>query len=373
MTRELTWIGLLATGLILVVLGVAMLREPDRQADAIRDLRVEAVTAGMDLYAENCALCHGAAGEGLGATPLLNSEGVQSMAYEDLFKVIERGRYNTVMAAYGANEGGIFTNAQIDTLIAVIQYGNWSAVAARVDELGLTPPEPVLVELTDETLASVRALPDGDALAGGLTLFAAECAACHGANAEGTALAPALDSDELRARLTDADVSRIIEQGVPGTLMAGWSRALSNEDIANLTLLVRRWPELAAAGIEIPVIEAEPVDMSPEAIAQGEWLYGLLCAQCHGSTGFGTAMAPALNNQTFLNETPDAAIQQIVSLGVPGTNMPAWGGRLSDADIAALTAYLRSLEPTAPAIVQPSAGVAQPQAGAGGGPPWRQN
>jgi len=32
--------------------------------------------------------------------------------------------------------------------------------------------------------------------------------------------------------------------------------------------------------------------------------------------------------------------------------MPAWGGRLSEADIAAMTAYLRSLEPAAPAIVQ---------------------
>lgn len=42
-------------------------------------------------------------------------------------------------------------------------------------------------------------------------------------------------------------------------------------------------------------------------------------------------------------------------------------------DIAALTAYLRSLEPTAPAIVQPSTGVAQPGAGAGGGPPWRRD
>ncbi len=42
-------------------------------------------------------------------------------------------------------------------------------------------------------------------------------------------------------------------------------------------------------------------------------------------------------------------------------------------DIAALTAYLRSLEPTAPAIVQPSTGVAQPGAGTGGGPPWRRD
>jgi mono/diheme cytochrome c family protein len=101
------------------------------------------------------------------------------------------------------------------------------------------------------------------------------------------------------------------------------------------------------------VIEAPPVDMSPEAVALGARLFSLACAQCHGAQGYGTPLGPALNNQTFLADTPDAAIQQIIAGGVPGTVMPAWGGRLSEADIAALTAYLRSLEPTAPAIAQP--------------------
>ncbi|MEI2776462.1 MAG: c-type cytochrome [Tetrasphaera sp.] len=64
-------------------------------------------------------------------------------------------------------------------------------------------------------------------------------------------------------------------------------------------------------------------------------------------------MAPALNNQTFLSQTEDAAIQQIIAGGVPGTTMPAWGGYLSEADIAAITAFLRSLEENAPAMAAP--------------------
>ncbi len=371
MTRELAWMGFLATMLIVVVMGVAVLREPARQQDAAFDLRVEAVLAGTDLYAENCAVCHGAAGEGLGAVPPLNNIGVREMAYDDIFHTVERGRYNTVMAAYSVNEGGIFTNAEIDSLAAVIKYANWDTVEARVAALGLTPPEPVVVELSDDTLQMVRSLPDGDALASGLQDFALECSACHGANGEGTTLAPALNSDELRARLTDADITRTIEQGVPGTLMASWSRALSGEEIATLAMLIRRWPELDAAGIAVPVIEAAPVDMSPEAVAQGQWLFDIMCVQCHGVDGFGTPLAPALNNQTFLSQTPDAAIQQIISLGVSGTAMPAWGGRLSEADVAALTAYLRSLEPTAPAIAQ--TGTTTAQTGVGGGPPWLRN
>ena len=347
MTREMAWMGFLATVLIVIVMGINVLREPEKQEEAAQEQRIEAVRTGIDLYAENCAICHGAAGEGLGATPPLAGSALEA---ETLAKTIERGRYNTVMAAYGVDEGGILTSAEIDNLVTMIQAVNWGAVAARVDELGLTPPEMVVVELSEETLASVRDLPDGEILAEGLTTYATECAACHGANGEGTTLAPALNSSDLRASMTDEEIIRLVNNGVPGTLMAGWSSALSNEEIVAVTGLIRRWEELDSAGVELPVIEVEPIDMSPETLAHGEWLFNLTCTQCHGADGYGTAMAPALNSQQFLTDTPDAAIQQIIALGVSGTRMPAWGGRLTEYDIAALTAYLRSWEPTAPAI-----------------------
>ena len=371
MTRELTLIGVLATLLIVTVLGLAVWREPARQADAEIALRVAAVTEGMDLFAENCAVCHGAQGEGLGTTPALNSEAVRSMDYETLFKTIARGRYGTKMAAYSMDEGGILTNAQIDALVTLIQYANWDAVAARVDALGLTPPEAVAVELSEETLASVRDLPDGDVLAAGLEVYATECAACHGANAEGTSTAPALDTPDVRALGTD-ELTRIVQNGVAGTLMAGWDGVLTPEQIAGVVQLVERWDELQASGVELPQIEVAPIDMSPEAIARGQQLFSIACSQCHGADGYGTRMAPALNSQQFLSQTSDAAIQQIIAQGVPGTVMPAWGGRLSEADIAAIVAYLRSLEPTAPEIVtQPQTAVGGTGRGGGqGGPPW---
>jgi cbb3-type cytochrome c oxidase subunit III len=184
----------------------------------------------------------------------------------------------------------------------------------------------------------------------GIALYAEYCATCHGANGEGSALAPALNVDALRERLSDTDITRIISQGVSGTLMAAWNRALLPEQITDLTGLIRSWDMLEVAGITLPVIESDPVDMSPEAIATGQRLYGLVCAQCHGTNGFGIPLAPALNSQGFLSQTPDEALQQIIARGVPGTAMPSWGGYLTEADIAAITAYLRSLEPTAPAV-----------------------
>lgn len=372
MTRSMAWIGFLATLLIIGTLALVATREPDRQAEALIRLRETAVVEGTDLYAENCAVCHGAAGEGLGANPALNNEGISSMEYEAIFRTIERGRYNTAMAAYGVQEGGIFMDAEIDSLVAVLQYADWAVVSDRVAELGLTPPEIEIVEVSEEMLVTVNALPEGDVLAAGLTLYVENCAACHAGNGEGSALAPALNTEEMRARLSDADMLRIIEQGVPGTLMAAWGPALSTEEADALVGLLRRWDELDSAGVSMPVVEAPPIDMSPEAVAAGEHLYGVLCAQCHGIAGYGTPLAPALNSQSFLSSTPDAAVQQIIALGVTGTSMPAWGGRLTEADIAALTAYLRSWEPTAPAIAEPAAPGTGAGAARGGGPPWRQ-
>ena len=353
MTPKLTLFGFLGTLLIVAALGMAIVREPARQVQAAEEIRVDAVAEGLDLYATNCVACHGAAGEGMAAYPALDNKGVRLMDAEDIFRTIERGRYNTAMAAYGAEEGGIFTDMQVRSLVALIQDAPWDAVAARVNELGLTPPPVAAVAIDDALIADIQTLPGGDMLASGLQVYATNCVACHDANGEGTTLAPALNTDDLRSRLTDADITRIVAQGVSGTLMAGWERALEPASIDAVTALLRRWPELDAAGVTLPVVEAAPIDMHPEAIASGAKLYNILCTQCHGVEAYGTQLAPALNDQTFLSQTPDAAIQQIIAGGVSGTSMPAWGGYLTEADIAAITAYLRNMEATAAPLSAP--------------------
>lgn len=350
MTRNMAWIGFLSTVLILAVLGITTLREPVRQERSAARLEEEAITRGIDLYAENCVMCHGAGGEGLASMPSLDNDGVRGTDYETLFKTIERGRYNTIMAAYGVKEGGVFYDAQIESLVTLIFAGDWNVTALRVEELGLTPPEIVVVEVSEEMLAQVQQLANGEVLASGLLIYAENCAACHGANGEGTALAPVFDPVDLAIRYNADGLTRIIAQGVPGTLMASWNAALTGGEIADVVAFIQRWDEVRAAGIEMPVIEVEPLDMSPETIAAGQRLFTILCTSCHGTNGYGTPMAPALNNQLFLNETPDAAIKQIIALGVTQTVMPAWGGRLTETDINAITALLRSWEPTAPVI-----------------------
>jgi len=344
--------GILATLMIVVVLPIYAFTESDQQEQLLEDYHTTAVVSATDLYAENCAVCHGAWGEGIAGNPPLNSDAVRMMSENDLFKVISRGRDNTLMAPWAVDEGGVFSNSQVNDLVSLVQSVNWDYVEARVMELGLIPPQVVEMEISDEMLATLAELPDGAALSSGLQIYAENCAACHGTNGAGSVIAPALDSDELRTTPRE-DLEQVVSTGVPGTLMAGWRNMLTSEQMSSVIDLIYRWPEMVQTGIEFPESKVMQISSSPEMIADGQQLFNIACKSCHGVDAYGSPMAPALNNQLFLSETPDAAIYQIIAGGIPNTLMPAWGSRLTDYDLQSLVAYLRSFEPTAPVIVPP--------------------
>jgi len=88
-------------------------------------------------------------------------------------------------------------------------------------------------------------------------------------------------------------------------------------------------------------------------IVAGRQLYALNCTSCHGERGQGVD-APALNSQEFLQSVSDAQMHGIIAGGIPGSAMPAWldeyGGPLTDQQIAAVVAYVRSWQDTAPSV-----------------------
>lgn len=85
--------------------------------------------------------------------------------------------------------------------------------------------------------------------------------------------------------------------------------------------------------------------------ALGRELFETNCASCHGK-GANGGSAPTFNAKEFLKSTSDGQIQDIVSGGIPGTDMSAWGlqygGQLTDEQVQQLTVYIRSLEENAP-------------------------
>jgi len=82
-------------------------------------------------------------------------------------------------------------------------------------------------------------------------------------------------------------------------------------------------------------------------INEGSRLFDQSCSSCHGKAGEG-GDSPALNAKQFLQSANNKQIASIVSVGVPGSEMPAWSqdyaGPLTSEQIRSVVAYLRSLE-----------------------------
>jgi mono/diheme cytochrome c family protein len=355
--------GLLATQLIVFGLGFYMLNEPTRITTAQTQILHVQLDDAMTLYAQNCSVCHGLSGEGIGATPALNNPALQTMAYDDLTKTIARGRFNTAMPAWSKEDGGALSDYQISELVSLIQSGDWNETRDRVVNLGLAPLVPFTTEADPALLAEVANLPDGATLQTAVTLFAANCVACHGADGLGSGIAPALNDPLVREKTAD-ELTRTVTLGSAGTLMAGWSNVLSAEEISALVTLVQRWDEVPAGILPAPNV---PIATTEESIALGGQLFSQNCSRCHGPEGQGTQRAPALNVKAFLTDTSDVAIQQIITNGVPGTAMPVWGDRMSETDIQAIVGFIRQWEANAPEVATPTRG------GGGGGPPWMRN
>jgi len=105
-------------------------------------------------------------------------------------------------------------------------------------------------------------------------------------------------------------------------------------------------------------LSVEPTNRSDARATQqaslvdsGAILFDQSCASCHGKDALG-GDSPALNAKQFLASVDNSQIELIVSVGIPGTEMPAWSqdfaGALTSEQIKSIATYLRSLEPTAP-------------------------
>ena len=95
-----------------------------------------------------------------------------------------------------------------------------------------------------------------------------------------------------------------------------------------------------------------PEGVTQEMVAAGQEVYGGagFCFTCHGATGDGTPLAPALNDGEWLNiDGSLAEIERIVHEGVPQpvqhpAPMPPMGGaQLSEDQMAAVAAYVYTL------------------------------
>lgn len=92
--------------------------------------------------------------------------------------------------------------------------------------------------------------------------------------------------------------------------------------------------------------EVENPHQTPEDVAVGAKIFRSHCAVCHGLGGVGDR-GPNLTTGQFRHATSDGALHEVISRGIPGTEMP--GVYFNGAEVWQLVAYVRSLSQSASA------------------------
>jgi mono/diheme cytochrome c family protein len=104
------------------------------------ELRRQYVSEASDVYIDNCAVCHGSDGQGIGVMPPLNTLGQANADPGMLYDTIARAAHGTAMASWHLDEGGVLDEYQIEGLVTLLRYGDWEQVRAVADTKGFIPP-----------------------------------------------------------------------------------------------------------------------------------------------------------------------------------------------------------------------------------------
>ncbi|MDE2292786.1 MAG: c-type cytochrome, partial [Elusimicrobia bacterium] len=261
---------------------------------------------GRELFATNCASCHGADGlKPNPGIPMLHDPAVLAYAPDSYYRdIIERGRPGTQMPAWK----GVLTPTQISSLISY--FRGWSR------------PTPM------PTAAEMAA---GDAAAG-RRVFEGRCAACHGREGQG-GVGNSLNSPSFQAIASDNFLRDTIVRGREHTAMPA-SFGLSAKDVADVVAFIRTWRKPAPAWGEVKSL------MASASAARGAAAFAAHCAGCHGAQGKG-GIGSRLNDDTFLTRLDDHSFYRIITEGRPGTAMPKWSF-LPARDVSDIIALLRS-------------------------------
>lgn len=97
--------------------------------------------------------------------------------------------------------------------------------------------------------------------------------------------------------------------------------------------------ELGAAGTRSDA-------QNPQSRQAAALVFSQKCASCHGSDGQGmrSVGTPNFHDAAFQKKTTDAAISAAIHNGKVNI-MPAWSGKLTEAEMSSLTGYVRSFSP----------------------------
>jgi cytochrome c oxidase cbb3-type subunit III len=180
------------------------------------------------------------------------------------------------------------------------------------------------------------------------TLYAQNCAGCHGAEGKGGA-AIALANPVYLAIVDETSMRKVIANGVRGTSMPAFAQSaggmLTGQQVDVIAKgVLSRWARKGILDGSNPPSYAAKTKGNA---AHGEIVYGTYCASCHGAEGQGGSKGSGITNDSFLALVSDQGLRTIVITGRPELGAPDWRGNvpgkpMSDQEITDVVAWLAS-------------------------------
>ena len=235
--------------------------------------------------------------------------------------------YPAIPLIHGATQG----------VLGETMRSNVAAEIQRFTEAN-APIQAKLVETPLDGIAADPELANYSANAGS-AIFRTWCAQCHGSGAGGATGYPSLlDNDWLWGGTLD-DVYTTVQHGIrdpkDGDTRYSEMPRFGTDDMLDNA-------QIGQVVNYVLSLSDQPHDAA--AAAEGATVYADNCVSCHAEDGTGDRAqgAPNLTDAVWLYGSDPATITRIVHDGPFGV-MPAWTGRLSEADIRAVAAYVHSL------------------------------
>jgi mono/diheme cytochrome c family protein len=197
-------------------------------------------------------------------------------------------------------------------------------------------------------------------VAAGAHVFAQfACSQCHGENGRGGVSpdVPALTG--VGTELTTSELRTIIDHGLGESAnptkpyMPVWGAVISSRQVNELVAYLRAGLPSVEGAAALPVPRGQGAEVAGAALYVRNG-----CINCHGPNGLGGVpnplsedkVIPPLSGADFRGEfNTDRKIADMIRSGsvigrAPIVSMPHWGGILSNADLAALVAYIKTLK-----------------------------
>ncbi len=289
------------------------------QLDALVSYTLEAtrgspIEVGRELFAQNCASCHGDFGEGGPnptrpddiIAPISTAEYLATRDDTTLRAIVAAGQPNFGMSPFSTAFGGPLDDDEIDGIVRFIR--SWQA----------NPP----VELPPEIDRSAVSV-------GGADIYHGVCAQCHGPTGEGL-VGPSLKDAEYQSQNSDQDIANVINFGHDATPMISWGEILNSEQIAQLVAYIRDLAETdGEVSIESPSFSSDVLPILVEK-----------CAACHGiqggwdATSYEAVVRTGDHAPVVIPGDADGSLlaQKMLGTQTEGAIMPP-AGRLPDAQL----------------------------------------